>query len=153
MNLLLLILMLQPVPVKPAPTLVITPGTVEFALTWDNSPTNWVQLGVSNRIYYWKAGGETNVFEVGQTNLCPVQVEAGVRYWYVARAVQAGVESLPSNTIKNPPDVITGVIPETSTDLTTWISGAPIARWTNAPGDPQRFYRLREQELWKDYSP
>lgn len=126
MSLLLVILFAAgaPVPPAPAPTFAIVPPSRTIALEWNNSTTP----GTSNRLYSWSVTStnwtiiaytnlpsvayvvtnvlyETNTFDVGETNLCFVNVDNTRRY-YAVRAVVDGRESVPSNVVKYPGDVV-----------------------------------------------
>lgn len=136
----------QPKP-SVTPHLALTPRSAEVAFTWDNHPTNWVQLGISNRVYAWTNASIKYFQDVGQTNFATATQPVNVRMFYHVRAVLNEVESEPSNTIGNPPKTI-GIVYWQKNGQDQGV----LETWTNAPPDDIVLYRLRTA-VYQSYEP
>lgn len=166
MSLLLIILFAAGIkPPPPVPQVILTPPSVDVILEWDNHPTNWLALGISNRLYSWTAwktveivypSGVTNQIVVPDnvtstnifgTNRAKVTQLRDVRTYYHVTSVLNESESEPSNVVGNPPKTVDTIWSERSTNGVDWanLSTNPIAFWTNQPVVPQMIYRLRAE--------
>jgi len=132
--------------VPPAALGVVDAPTAIVSLTWNNNPPNWVEIGVSNRLYCWR-NSVTNVFEVGQTNVYSVSVASKPRSYYQVRPVLGGLECEPTNVIGVPPKTV-GVVHWQKNGKDQGV----LESWTNAPAEPVALYRLRIQST-NSYEP
>lgn len=139
-----------------------TPLAVALATNW-NVTLGWTHTSeVSGyQVNYGPTNRMTNVLTTSYTNRAKVSYPnpEGVRYFFNVRAFAESTDesgsaklSLPSNTVKYPPDIIKSALLSVGLLAGPYTNVAQLFRFTNSPPEQEKFFKVTVVEE-RNYAP